>query len=239
MYNATITQTKTNSILGSLRSLIPQRGCDDTEYRMVAEMQANKFSEIIRQLDPGSDGIQSHHLEDLSRIRIVHDPLPVSGLTQWNGKKWIIVINPNDSLARQRFTLLHEFKHIIDHGASGRLYRDTTNRGITTTSKTHSERAADYFAGCALIPRRDLKRAWTSGLQRVATLADHFGASEAAIMVRLDQTGLSRAVDPDPDVDEQPVAAARCAQPIRTAWGRPQEFQIRQPSYSSRGRNFA
>ena len=59
MYNTIITQKKSNSILGSLRTLIPQRLCDETEYRMVAEMQANKFGEIIRQLDPGSDGIQT------------------------------------------------------------------------------------------------------------------------------------------------------------------------------------
>ena len=179
-----------------------------------------------------------HHLEELPRIRIVRDLLPVSGLTQWNGTEWIIVINPNDGLARQRFTLLHEFKHIIDHGASDRLYRDTTKRGTTITAKAHSERAADYFAGCALIPRRDLKRAWTGGLQRVATLADHFGVSEAAITVRLEQTGLSRAVDPDPDMYEQPAVAARCARPVRTAWGRPHEFQIRQPNYN-RGWNAA
>lgn len=36
--------------------------------------------------------------------------------SHWNGYEWIISIAEGDSPARQRFTLLHEFKHIIDHG---------------------------------------------------------------------------------------------------------------------------
>ncbi|GAA1802601.1 hypothetical protein GCM10009811_27950 [Nostocoides veronense] len=47
------------------------------------------------------------------------------------------------SPARQRFTLLHEFKHIIDHGACDRLYRDVTRRGVTLTARQQAETAAD------------------------------------------------------------------------------------------------
>src|SRR5690554_2113108 len=104
---------------------------------------------------------------------------------------------------------MHEFKHVIDHGRTHQLY--TGDR--RTTPHEQAERAADYFAGCALVPRTALKHAWGNGLQHPATLADHFSVSEAAIRVRLDQTGLSREVDLEPAITPP---RARCQRPVRT-----------------------
>jgi hypothetical protein len=41
----------------------------------------------------------------------------------WNGRQWIIQLSTRQSHARRRFTLFHEYKHIVDHGAADRLYR--------------------------------------------------------------------------------------------------------------------
>lgn len=221
--------TPSPSVLKSLRLLIPQRSCEAHEHLRIAEAQACRLVEQMHRIDPTCDGISLRHIDGLPRLRVVHDQLPVSGLSYWNGREWIIALNHADSLARQRFTLLHEFKHVVDHGATSNLYQDATSRGRTTTAHQHAEQAADYFAGCALVPKRDLKRAWGNRIQRVADLADHFGVSEAAIEVRLKQTGLDRAFDPEPS-----LIRARCAQPIRAERTQPQRFRARQTSHIRR-----
>lgn len=212
-----MTTTTTPSILRSLRQLIPTRECTFDEALRVAEAQATRLVEHLRALDPDSEGIQVHHLADLPRVRIAYEPLPVSGMSHWNGREWIVSICDSDTPARQRFTALHEYAHIICHGASQRLFTGTRQ----LDAETQAERAADYFAACALMPRRDLKRAWVSGLQRLAVLADHFGVSEAAMAVRLDQTGIAREYDPEPAPKR-----ARCARPVTTPMSRPQGFVI-------------
>lgn len=211
-----------SSILKSLRALVPVRDCTFNEALTVAERQATRLGDLIASIDPGSDGIDLPQIQSLPRIRVVFEPLPISGMSHWNGHKWIVTIASGDSPARQRFTLLHEFKHVADHGHTGRLY--TGNRRHTAAEQ--AEHAADYFAGCALVPRVALKRAWGNGLQRVPELADHFGVSEAAMRVRLAQTGLDRVSDAQPH--------PRCARPVSTPPSQPQRFVVTQPTYARR-----
>lgn len=106
----------------------------------------------------------------------------------WDSRacQWVIQLNRYESPRRQRFTLAHEYKHIIDHGRSSGLYSGTA----TNTPAEQAERAADYFAGCLLVPKVLLKRAYYGGMQQVADLARHFDVSEAAITCRLSQTGI-------------------------------------------------
>ena len=204
------------SILASLRALIPHRDLGFDEAIQIAEMQARKLVDLIA--DP--TGIQEHHIDGLPRIAVHRDALDVvSGMSHWNGQQWIITINRGDPLVRQRFTLLHEFKHIIDHGAAARLYRGSSNQ----TAEEQAERAADYFAGCALVGRRELKSAWGRGMQRAEDLAAHFGVSVQAIQVRLSQTGLDVIADRSP--------TPRCARPVRTPAGYRQRFRT---AYSPR-----
>jgi hypothetical protein len=40
-------------------------------------------------------------------------PLPVSGATQWTHGRWLVLLN--EPITRQRFSLAHEAKHILDH----------------------------------------------------------------------------------------------------------------------------
>ena len=217
----------TTSLLKSLRTLAPVRDCTFDEALNVAERQATRLGELVAALDATADGVDLRHIEGLPRIRVVFERLPIGGMSHWNGREWIIAIALGDSPARQRFTLLHEFKHVVDHGQTRQLY--TGNARLTPTDQ--AERAADYFAGCALVPRTALKRAWGNGLQRVADLASHFGVSEQAMTVRLDQTGLSRAADREP--------SPRCARPVTTAYGRTQRFRVARPSYARYSRRYA
>ena len=203
-------QTHSPSILGRLRDLTPRRS-DVTydEALRIAELQATRLVEALG----GPDGLSEQRIASLPRIRVVHEDIGVSGMSHWTGQHWLITLNESDSPARRRFTLLHEFKHIVDHGNAGLLYLGSQR----ATGPEQAEHAADYFAGCALVPKRELKAAWGSGMQRIADLAAHFGVSEQAIAVRLSQTKLDAFSDQPP--------AERCARPISTPRSAPQQFR--------------
>lgn len=112
--------------------------------------------------------------------------MPTSGVSFWHGGTWVIAVNQTEPLARQRFTIFHEYKHVIDHGQAEHLYPGDRLR----TSQQQAELVADYFAGCVLMPTRLLKRVWGEGTQDLFDLADRFEASPRAVEVRLSQTGL-------------------------------------------------
>ncbi len=199
------------SILARLRALAPTRSdlLFDEALR-VAELQAARLVELVRHIDQLTEATIGH----LPCLRIIHEDIAVSGMSHWTGTEWLIILNEGDSLRRQRFTLMHEFKHIIDHGSTSRLYTGS----VRATANEQAERAADYFAGCALVPKRELKAAWGRGLQRIDVLAEHFDVSADAIAVRLSQTKLDVVVDN--------VPAPRCARPIQTPRGHPQRFRV-------------
>lgn len=198
------------STLASLRALIPHRELSFTESLQIAEKQARRLADLVA--DP--NGVQEHHIDGLPRIAVHHDDLEfASGMSHWTGQQWVIIIRKDDPLVRQRFTLLHEFKHIIDHGSAALLYRSNSRQ----TCDEQAERAADFFAGCVLVGRRELKSAWGLGMQREEDLAAHFGVSVQAIQVRLAQTGLNVIADRPP--------TPRCARPVRTPRGYGQRFR--------------
>jgi Zn-dependent peptidase ImmA (M78 family) len=172
------------SILASLRAVIPVRALEAGEALQVAELQAARLLEMTDNTEAPLDWTV---IAGLPRIRIRRELLPTSGMSFWDGHNWVIVLNGTEPLTRQRFTLLHEYKHIVDHGATDRLYPGIGRRTATEAA----EQAADYFAGCVLMPKRLMKRAWGSGVQQPSALARYFNVSERAIEVRLAQLGLS------------------------------------------------
>jgi Zn-dependent peptidase ImmA (M78 family) len=157
----------------------------------VAEKQAYKFLNLTGCSQPSEI---TEAIEALPRVRVESIPdLPSSGASDWIGSTWLILLNADDAPVRQRFSSAHEFKHILDHPF--RKVQPWTRHGDET-----AEIVCDYFAGCLLIPRPWLKRAWTSETQQLGDLARLFGVSRQAMRVRLLQTGL---VDP---------IAQRCSQ---------------------------
>lgn len=197
---------ETRSVLATLRSLIPQRACDDfDEAKKIAELQANR---LLALFDITSGAVPSDIVRGLPRIRVTYEDLPVSGTSHWSGTHWIITLNKREAPVRQRFTLMHEFKHIIDHGRAQLLYVSNSRY----TASEQAERAADHFAGCLLMPKRLLKSAWVGGLQTSSELARHFSVSTFAVEVRLSQTRLNA----DRDVIFKPLAGrlARGRKPL-------------------------
>jgi Zn-dependent peptidase ImmA (M78 family) len=50
---------------------------------------------------------------------------------------------------------------------------------------------ADFFAGCLLMPKSQLKKLYYQGMQLPAELGKQFGTSVKAIQCRLRQTGIA------------------------------------------------
>jgi len=184
MHNQPNQSTYEPSVLASLRSLVPTRALQFSEALRIAELQANRLLQLLAITD---GPVPSEIVSELPRIQVRYRELPTSGLSYWNGETWVIGLNRAEPRTRQRFTLLHEYKHILDHGRAEYLYRADGRY----SAAERAEQVADYFAGCALMPKRLVKRAWGEGMQRTSELARLFDVSERAIRFRLTQLGLA------------------------------------------------
>jgi predicted transcriptional regulator len=173
-----------SSVLATLRNLVPHRQLTVNETKRIAELQANRLRLLFE-----IDGPAFPHeiIMDMPRIKVVFDAdLPVSGSAHWNGHTWVIVLNALEGPTRQRFSLAHEFKHIIDHNIKHFLYRD----GLDGSANKQAEQIADYFAGCLLMPKQHVKRLYYQGVQRPTELSEHFQVSARAVQFRLQQLGV-------------------------------------------------
>ena len=183
--------TRSNrSVLQSLRSLIPEReDITPDEALRVAELQASR---LLALHGVTTWPVPREIITELPKIRVLPSSNITDGACFWDtrGQQWVILLARSDSWRRQRFTLAHEYHHIISHTARDQLFRDTHSRTGMLTAERQAEQTADYFAGCLLIPRMLLKRAWGNGIQHTDQLARLFDVSEQAIAVRLRQTGL-------------------------------------------------
>ncbi len=188
-------------VIAGLRDFVPIRPLTRTEAYRIAELQATRFLAAAGITD---GPVPERTITDLPKVHVQRfSPLPVSGATQWSHGRWLVILNGAEPLTRQRFSLAHEFKHILDHRFIDVLY----SRIPEADRADFIENVCDYFAGCLLMPRMWMKRAWAEGVQRPADLATRFGVSQAAASVRLSQIGLG-------------VRPARCSR-ISPAWALP------------------
>ena len=110
----------TRGVLASLRDFVPIRPLSRTEAYRIAELQATRFLRLV-----GTTGapVNERIISELPKVQVQRfSPLPVSGATQWSNGRWMILLNGNESRTRQRFSLAHEFKHIVDHRFIDILY---------------------------------------------------------------------------------------------------------------------
>jgi len=178
--------------IGRLRALVPKRPLGIRETEGVAERQANRLRSELGVLGPA---ITEADLAGLSWLTITRrENFPTSGMATKTDYGWIIVLNAAEAMVRQRFSLAHEMKHVLDDGLidiAGGLYPAT--RGYSTDERT--ERVCDRFAAALLMPKVLLRADWADGLQDIAKLARRYHVSRAAMTVRLTQLGL---IEPTP-----------------------------------------
>jgi hypothetical protein len=174
----------TRGVLSTLRGVCPPRQLTHGEALRVAELQATKLLELSGITDgPVPESI----ITAVPKVQVRRmSPWPVSGCTDWAKGTWVIVISGAEPETRQRFTLSHEFKHIIDYPFIDVLYPAS----LGMSAHQRAESVCDYFAGCLLVPRPWLKLAWTNKTQDLGKLARMFGVSQAAMQTRLLQVGL-------------------------------------------------
>ena len=176
------------SVVTQLRDMVPLRPLRYSEALRLAELQAQKFLRLSGVTEPS---VSERIIADLPRVQVARmSPFPTSGASHWSRGQWLVVVNGSEPLTRQRFSMAHEIKHIIDH----RFVRLTFSQFPEPERAAMVEQICDYFAGCLLMPRPWVKRLWCSGMQHVPDLARAFGVSQAAISVRLSQIGLTEPV---------------------------------------------
>ena len=182
------------SILQQLRTLGANRPLSHNEARSITERQAARLRKL---LDVEDDYIfPATTIDDLPHITVTLDHAPStdgramqeSGITGWSpeDRSWHIFINPDHHVHRQRFSLLHEYKHVIDYPVYQTAYPATAR----ASHEERREAICDYFAACVLMPRVLVRRAWTGFSQDPKELAGLFGVSPAAMRYRLTDLGL-------------------------------------------------
>jgi Zn-dependent peptidase ImmA (M78 family) len=177
--------TQSASVLKTMRNLVPQRRLTYTESLRIAELQANRLLELFAVTGPF---VPTEIVTELPRVTIRQAAdMPVSGSAHWEEGQWVITLNSAEGNVRRRFSLMHEFKHVLDHTTKSYLYGDTLN---DPEAAAHAERAADQFAACVLMPKRWLKSEWFGSRQNLAVSALRLGVSTRALSVRLHYLGL-------------------------------------------------
>lgn len=173
------------SPVAELRRLCPDRPLNVAEGLRVAERQALRLLDL-RGVD--APAVDDELIEGLPRVQVERlRGIPVSGSTHWAAGRWVIVLNADEARVRQRFSLAHEFWHVLD-GLSGDE-RYPVWRG--QSSHERREQLADFFAANLLMPKAWIKTAYYNrGLHDPRHLAAHFNVSLPAMRLRLAQLGI-------------------------------------------------
>jgi Zn-dependent peptidase ImmA (M78 family) len=197
------------SVLALLRALVPNRPLSTSEALRIAELQANH---LLRHFAIATSAVPEEIVSQLPRIRVVREyGLQISGAAHWNGQSWVITLNADEPSFRQRFSLMHEFKHVLDHTTKDVLYQDRTYQ----TAEQQAERIADYFAACVLMPKRVVTRLWCQGNQNLVELAETLFVSTRALRYRLEQLGL---LEPEPRCRSGTSRRQIMRDPVGSVW---------------------
>lgn len=181
----TSTTTPTRSHLSVLRGLMPARALTFREALQRAELQAARLLELS---GTTSGPVPETVITGQPRVLVEHNYLPgESGVSNWQRGAWRIQLSALEPAVRCRFTLAHEYKHVLDAPFEQQIYA-----GLKSPGEHHPqiERICDHFAACLLMPKRLVKRAWGTGLSDPQALAAYFNVSPQAMQIRLQTLGL-------------------------------------------------
>ena len=138
------------------------------------------------------DGVQLN-IEQLIALKediaIEYVPLDasISGRLYRRDGRWIISVNREHHINRQRFTLAHELAHYVLHKSESESFTDTVFfRGA---SVNNFEYAANEFAAKLLMPEDTVREVVRGGTNNIKDLAEAFGVSVAAMLYRVKQLG--------------------------------------------------
>jgi len=189
-------------VLASVRDIVPIRPLSVTESLDLAERQADLLLELSGVSAPP---VPETAITGVPRLEVERlYPSPVSGAAQWRRGRWLILLKASEPPARQRFTLAHEFKHILDHPFIDVLYPSV----CTMTREQRAEHVCDHFAACLLMPRRWLAAEIDRSGLHPARLARQFGVSHTALSRRLRALGYQYDTHPHHSQRKEPTHAS-------------------------------
>lgn len=171
-------------IIVRLRELQPKRPTSWAEAHAIAERQATR---LLTHFYIDEPPVPQFVITSLAGVSVDwRAAWPTSGMAIRGKHLWRIVINGDEPRQRQRFSLAHEFKHVLDDPVIERLHAHLAPED----RQRRAERLCDYFAACLLMPRAWIKRDWCGGLQRTERLARRYYVSLPAMTTRLSDLGL-------------------------------------------------
>lgn len=185
------------SLIHDLRSLVPKRPLTFNESFRLAELQAFKLLAVSGITTAPIPDALIANLPHIEVMRVSPLPASVSGGTKWIKGSWLIVLNAAEPLVRQRFSLMHEFKHVLD-GKNADMHYPAVN-GMTSADR--AEQVCDFFAACLLMPKAWVRRAYVNGVQDPKSLARMFFVSTSAMSVRLQSLGLATRTSRHPIIE--------------------------------------
>jgi predicted transcriptional regulator len=170
--------------LDRLRDLVPGRPLNWSEARSLAERQAALLLKLAYIDEPP---ILQFVIGSLPSIVVERRAgWPTSGMAVQGEHHWRIVLCADDPVRRQRFSLAHEFKHVLDDPVIEHMHAHIKPE----RREARAERLCDYFAACLLMPRAWIKRDWAAGVQDARELANRYYVSRSAMETRLHDIGL-------------------------------------------------
>jgi predicted transcriptional regulator len=200
----------TKNIITEVQDIMPTRAVMLGEALILAEHQATV---LLKRLGITHVPVDVFRLSTLPRIKVEvkprHEMPVIAGLSEtaevagvtrrFKGGTWLLTINREDGPGWRRFSLAHEFKHVLDFLALDVVY-GTLGYGDEERRQTQIEQVCDHFAACFLMPRIVLRRAWACGIQDLEALAGQFNVPLDAMHDRLCYLGLT--TEPDRPVAE-------------------------------------
>lgn len=167
-----------------LREMLPARAVSASEARSIAERQAGRLLDLLHIAEPP---VPQFVVSSLPGIFVDwREDWPISGTSLKTGANWRIVLKKTELRQRQRFSLAHEFKHVLDDPVIEQMHAHLKRhrRG------PRAEGLCNYFAACLLTPRPWVKHDYYGGMQNVRALARRYYVSEEAMTTRLHELGL-------------------------------------------------
>jgi Zn-dependent peptidase ImmA (M78 family) len=185
MTPSALTAVEGSDLIGRLRTLAPVRRMSWSEAHSVAERQAGLLLQLFSIDEPP---VPQFVIASLPGIVVDwKTDWPTSGMALRTRSHWRIVICASEPRWRQRFSLAHEFKHVLDDHIADRMFSHLA----ADQRQDRAERLCNYFAACVLMPRPWIKHDWCDGLQSVAQLARRYYVSIEAMTTRLSELGLT------------------------------------------------
>lgn len=187
------------NLLKQLRAIAPNRPLTYGESVQVARLQAARFRTWITTTDEPAVNLAGLINQRAVPVHFVpsHVLNEESGLTtDLMDDKLQVFINESEPQVRQRFSALHEWKHVIDFPDANRLHH-SLGVGTDNLKSLRIELIANEFAAHVLMPTNLVKRVWFK-TQDIGLAASLFNVSPEAMNTRLTKLGLiNRKAQPD------------------------------------------